>query len=90
MIYWLYEYLLKRQITELPEHVCFMISGQDMADAPANLVHITSWCSEISGYVEKSHPSAKTIIRGITFHISTSDPGAMEAYLPEIFERSAL
>ena len=34
MIYWLYEYLLKRQITELPGHVCFMISGQDLADAP--------------------------------------------------------
>ncbi len=84
MIYWLYEYLLKRQITELPGHVCFMISGQDMADAPGNLVRITSWCSEISEYVEKSQPSGRPRIHGLTFHISTPDPGAMKQYLPEI------
>jgi undecaprenyl diphosphate synthase len=90
MIYWLYEYMLKRQIAELPGHVCFMISGQDMADAPANLIRITSWCSEISKYVEKSQPSGKTIISGITFHISTSDPGAMETYLPEIHKISTI
>ena len=34
MIYWFYESMLKRQITELPEHVRFMISGEDMMDAP--------------------------------------------------------
>lgn len=90
MIYWLYEYMLKRQITELPGHICFMISGRDMADAPENLFLITSWCNEISKYVEKSHPSGKTIIRGSTFHISTSDAGAMEAYLPEIRKISTI
>jgi len=90
MIYWLYEYLLKRQIAELPGHVCFMISGQDIADAPANLVSVTSWCSEISKYVEKTRPTGKASIRGITFHISTTDPGAMEAYLPEIRKISTI
>ncbi len=53
MIYWLYEQMLKRQITELPGHVCFMISGQDMADAPENLFLITAWCNEISAFVAK-------------------------------------
>jgi len=90
MIYWFYEYLLKRQITELPGHVCFMISGQDMADAPGNLFRIASWCSEISKYVEKSQPPGKTSIHGITFHISTPDPGTMEPYLPEIRKISTI
>jgi len=89
MIYWFYEYLLKRQITELPGHICFMISGRDMTDAPGNLFRITSWCSDISKHVEKSHPPGKTGIDGITFHISTPDPGAIEAYLPEIRKISA-
>ena len=79
-----YEHLLKRQITELPGHVCFMISGKDMADAPGNLFRIVSWCREISKHVEKTNPSGKTGIHGITFHISTPDAGAMEPYLPEI------
>lgn len=90
MIYWLYEYLLKRQISELPGHVCFMISGQDMEDAPDNLGRITSWCNEISKHVEKFHPLKNGVIHGITFHIATPDPGAMEAYLPEIRKISTI
>jgi undecaprenyl diphosphate synthase len=84
MIYRFYECLLKRQITELPGHVCFMISDRDMRDAPGNLFRITAWCSEITNDVKKSCPSTTTGIKGITFHISTPDPLAMEAYLPEI------
>jgi undecaprenyl diphosphate synthase len=90
MIYWFYEYLLKRQIHELPGHVCFMISGQDMIDAPDNLSLITSWCKEISKYVEKSQPPGKTSIHGITFHISTPANGAMNAYIPEIRKISTI
>jgi undecaprenyl diphosphate synthase len=90
MIYRFYELLLTRQITELPGHVCFMISGADMADAPGNLFRITSWCREISKHVEKNNPSANTGIRGITFHISTPDPAAMEPYLPEIRKISSI
>jgi undecaprenyl diphosphate synthase len=90
MIYRFYEHLLKRQITELPGHVCFMISGKDMKDAPGNLLRITSWCREITNDVEKSCAPAKTGINGITFHISTPDPDAMEAYLPEIRKISTI
>ena len=90
MIYWFYEYLLKRQIHELPGHVCFMISGQDMADAPDNLALITSWCKEISKYVEKSQPPGKTSIHGITFHISTPANAAMNTYIPEIRKISTI
>jgi undecaprenyl diphosphate synthase len=84
MIYWLYEYLLKRQITELPSHVCFMISGQDLADAPGNPALITAWCKEISDSVLKHNPSAKPGIHGLTFHISTPVPEDMQPFLPAV------
>jgi undecaprenyl diphosphate synthase len=84
MIYWFYEYMLKRQITELPGHICYMISGQDMADAPENLFLITSWCNEISDLVLKYNLSSKQRIRGLTFHISTPVPEKMTQYLPDV------
>jgi undecaprenyl diphosphate synthase len=84
MIYWLYEYMLKRQITELPGHICFMISGKDMADAPENLFLITSWCNEISDFVIKRNPSSKAGIRGLTFHVSTPLPEEMKKFLPSV------
>ena len=71
MIYWLYAHLLKRQITELPGQVCFMIDAKDMADAPENLYRVTSWCNDISAYVAKHAPSTSSGIRGLTFHIAT-------------------
>ena len=84
MIYWLYEQMLKRSISVLPAHICFMISGRDMADAPDNLVLITGWCNEISSYLAKQTPSGKQAIKGLTFHISTPDPKAMDRCLPAI------
>ena len=84
MIYRIYEYMLKRQITELPGHVCFMISGQDMAQAPDNLFFITSWCNEISDLVGKHNPSSKSGIQGLTFHISTPVSGNMNDCLPQV------
>ena len=84
MIYWLYAHLLKRQITELPGQVCFMINARDMADAPMNLYRVTSWCNDISASVAKHGPSASSGIRGLTFHISTPEPGEPDAFLPAI------
>jgi undecaprenyl diphosphate synthase len=84
MIYWLLEQMLKRQIADLPGHVCFMISGEDMACAPENLFLITSWCNELSRYVARHTPSGEQKIRGLTFHIATPAPEEMDSYLPEI------
>ncbi len=84
MIYWLYEQMLKRQIAELPGQVCFMISGQDMADAPGKLFQTTAWCIEISAYVSKLNASVPPVIRGLTFHIATPSPQDMEKCLSEI------
>jgi len=83
MIYWLYAHLLKRQITELPGHVCFMIDAKDMVDAPENLYGITSWCNDISAYIAKYH-SSKSGIRGLTFHIATPAPAEPDSFLPAI------
>jgi len=84
MIYWLYAQLLKRQITELPAHVCFMISGQDLADAPGNLCAVTSWCNEISAYRSRHASQPPAGIRSLVFHIATAAPETMEQFLPEI------
>lgn len=84
MIYWLYARLLKRQITDLPGHVCFMIDAKDMADAPENLYRVTAWCNDISAHVAHHNPSRPSGIRGLTFHISTPAPGEPDAFLPAI------
>jgi undecaprenyl diphosphate synthase len=84
MIHWLYGHLLKRQITDLPGHVCFMINGKDMADAPEKLYAITQWCNQISTFITRHHPSSPARITGLTFHISTPAPDEMMRYLPEI------
>ncbi len=84
MIYWLYERLVMRQIGELPEHVCFMISGQDMADAPENLFLIVRWCAEISERVRKTRPVNSPGIQGVTFHIGTTRPDEIPRYRNEI------
>jgi undecaprenyl diphosphate synthase len=84
MIYWLYEQLLKRRITELPGHICFMINAQDLADAPGSLYQVTAWCNEISAYVSRQPSLGAAGIRGIVFHIATPAPDQLEQYLTEI------
>jgi undecaprenyl diphosphate synthase len=84
MIYWIIEQMLKRQITEVPEQICFMISGQDMLDAPENLFYVTEWCNEISRNALALNLSKGQQIKGITFHISTPAPGDLAVCLPEI------
>ncbi len=73
MIYWLYERLLKRRLQKRPSHICFLITAQDMADAPRKIVEVTGWCLE-------------TGIHGITFHIATANPSQVERFLPYIRE----
>ena len=84
MIYWLYAHLLRRQITDLPGQVCFMISGQELAAAPDSLYTVTSWCREITASVSRRRASPPKGIHGLMFHIATADPGSLEPYLPAI------
>jgi undecaprenyl diphosphate synthase len=84
MLYWLYARLLMRQITVLPAHVCFMISGQDLAEAPASLYNVTAWCNGISAQVPRTTPEWSGGIRSLVFHIATPSPENLEQYLSEI------
>jgi undecaprenyl diphosphate synthase len=84
MLYWLYARLLMRQITVLPGHVCFMISGQDLAEAPENLYNVTAWCRGISAQVSGTAPGSTSGIRSLVFHIATPSAESVEQYLPEI------
>jgi undecaprenyl diphosphate synthase len=83
MIYWFIARMLRRQIQELPGQVCFMISGQDMINAPDKLFRVTSWCRAISAAVKQKNPGAPVIL-GLTFHIATDQPDEMACCLPEI------
>ncbi|QSZ67758.1 di-trans,poly-cis-decaprenylcistransferase [Methanofollis aquaemaris] len=71
MIHWFYERLLLRNLTKLPQHVCFMITGEDMIEAPGKIYETTEWCREVG-------------LRGATFHISTDRPEEIRACLPAI------
>jgi undecaprenyl diphosphate synthase len=84
MIYWLYEQMLKRQLSVLPAQICFMISGDDMAEAPDNLALVTGWCNEVSAYIAQRAQAGKHTIQGLTFHISTPEPETLGRYIPAI------
>ena len=71
MIYWLYEQLLLRGISSLPEHLCFMITEQDMVDAPEKMAEVAGWCRDVG-------------IPGVTFHISTPNATRIDPFLPFI------
>ena len=71
MSYRLYEKILLRDLQKLPEQICFMITGQDMLDAPENIFRATEWSRELG-------------IRSVMFHISTDAPASLERCLPRI------
>ena len=88
MIYWLYEQMLLGQIQVLPRHICFMISGDDMAVAPGKITEITGWCNDLNSFPQKKsrvkNLPATGSIEGLTFHISGTPAETMARYLQEI------
>jgi undecaprenyl diphosphate synthase len=77
LIHWLYEKILQRNLHTFPKHICFMITEQDMLDAPGNLYDITLWCRDFG-------------IKSVTFHISTDDPGRLARCLPAIRKTASI
>ncbi|MGB4578565.1 MAG: undecaprenyl diphosphate synthase family protein [Methanoculleus sp.] len=71
MIYRLYEKYLLRNLRTFPEQICFMITEQDMLDAPGNLYLAVQWCRDLG-------------IGSVMFHISTDDPVRLERCLSQI------
>jgi undecaprenyl diphosphate synthase len=77
VIYRLYEKILLRDLSTLPEHICFMITEQDMLDAPGNLYLAAQWCRDLG-------------IASAMFHISTADPARLERCLPLLRQISSI
>ena len=53
MFYWIYERMLLSQIQVLPRHICFMISGADLAAEPGKCVEVTGWSSELNAILAR-------------------------------------
>ena len=94
MFYWIYERMLLSQIRVLPRHICFMISGADLAAAPEKCVQVTGWCSELNALIARQNQSADAqkpgAIQGLTFHINQLSPEELERFLPEIKKISSV
>jgi len=71
MIHWLYERRLRSQLQRLPHHICFMITEQDMLDAPEKILDVTSWCLNLG-------------ITLLTFHVNSTDSENIRKFLPYI------
>ncbi|MGB4050764.1 MAG: di-trans,poly-cis-decaprenylcistransferase, partial [Methanoculleus sp.] len=77
VIYRLYEKYLLRNLRTFPEQICFMITEQDMLDAPGNLYLAVQWCRDLG-------------IGSVMFHISTDDPVRLERCLSQIRRISSI
>lgn len=69
MIRWLYEKSLQRSLVVFPRHLCFMVTEQDMMEAPEKIVEVARWCVEVG-------------IGGVTFHISSKDREKILGFIP--------
>ncbi|MDI9632900.1 MAG: undecaprenyl diphosphate synthase family protein [Methanolinea sp.] len=93
MIRWLYERHLLSGLQILPSRICFMITGQEQREAPGKILEVTRWCIEVSDLLrERQGKGAVTGrdagIQGVTFHVSTRNPGEILPLLPGIRELS--
>ncbi|MDK2973691.1 MAG: undecaprenyl diphosphate synthase [Methanofollis sp.] len=77
MIRWYYEWMLQRNLTVLPRDICFMITEEDLVEAPQKIVEVAGWCRDVG-------------LAAATFHISTDDPDRIIPYLTEIRKISAI
>jgi undecaprenyl diphosphate synthase len=93
VIYRLYEWIVLRGIGILPAHICFMITGDDLRNAPDKLALVAQWCGEVNRYLDghaalPDDRTANRAIRGVTVHVSTPNPEEIVPFLPSIREVS--
>ncbi|ABS56579.1 Di-trans-poly-cis-decaprenylcistransferase [Methanoregula boonei 6A8] len=88
MFYWLYERLILSRIQVLPRHICFMISGADLAAEPGKCREVTGWCSDFNAIIARRPRSPGTAappaIQGITFHINELSSVELNRILPKL------
>ena len=66
-----YESRLKKEITNLPESVCFMLTDKDVAGAPEKTHEVARWCCDLG-------------MKHVTFHIDTGNPGGLKSFLENL------
>jgi undecaprenyl diphosphate synthase len=91
VIYRLYEWILLRGIGILPAHICFMITGDDLRNAPEKIALVAQWCGDVNRYLERHGLNDSTVnrgIRGVTVHVSTPNHEEITPFLPAIREVS--
>ncbi|MDD4126939.1 MAG: undecaprenyl diphosphate synthase family protein [Methanomicrobium sp.] len=71
MIHRYYERMLKKELKSLPDSVCFMITGNDIAGAPMKPEKVAGWCIELG-------------ISEIIFHIDTDSVDSVLQYLDSL------
>lgn len=91
MIYRLYEWILLRGMVILPSHICFMITGDDLRNAPEKLALVAQWCGDVNRHISMQGPypgdqGTDHWIRGVMVHVSTPDPEEIVPLLPAIRE----
>jgi len=88
MFYWLYERMLLLQIQLLPRHICFMLSGADLAADPGKCARVAEWCTEINAALARSPLPAesgdRTAIKSLTFHVNHLSDEEIARCLPAI------
>ena len=94
MFHWIYERMLLSQIEVLPRHICFMISGADLAADPGKCVEVTGWSSELNTILARQElPGAAqkpSAIQGLTFHVNQLSPEELAHSLPAIKKISSV
>ena len=91
VIYRLYEWILLRGIGILPAHICFMITGDDLRNAPEKIALVAQWCGDVNRYLERHGLNDSTVnrgIRGVTVHVSTPNHEEITPFLHSIREVS--
>jgi undecaprenyl diphosphate synthase len=71
MLRWIYERILMRTVHRYPNHLCFLISEEDMRMAPEKAYEVAGWCVNLG-------------IGGLTIHISSRDPGMLQDLYPSL------
>lgn len=66
-----YENRLRRELVNLPDSVCFMLTAKDVADAPKKTTEVARWCCALG-------------VGHVTFRVDSMDPDVLDPFLKEI------
>ncbi|WOF17318.1 undecaprenyl diphosphate synthase family protein [Methanoplanus sp. FWC-SCC4] len=71
LIHRYYEWKLKRELKSFPDSLCFMITGEDITDAPQKPLEVVKWCKNLG-------------ISRVIFHINTKKSESVDSYISSL------